>query len=161
MRPAETDWTAHRAKMEAEREANLKLKCTKPKCGNNRNRFGNWCDEHWPEVRERRIAGAKKGSATRKANRHLYSLPTPDERWRQKASLCVALAKQLGVLPILDGTIACADCGGVATEYEHRDYARPYDVDPICRSCNLRRGSAAVPQPKQFARIAGDEKKAA
>jgi hypothetical protein len=36
----------------------------------------------------------------------------------------------------------CADCPKQATEYEHRDYNRPLDVVPICRSCNLRRGPA-------------------
>lgn len=39
-------------------------------------------------------------------------------------------------------TLKCADCGGDATEYEHRDYNKPLAVDPICRSCNLRRGPA-------------------
>lgn len=158
-----TDWTAHLAKINAEREANGKLICTKQKCGKNRHGLGTHCDLHAQEARANRAAGAKKASATRKANRQLRGgFPTPDQRWRQKAALCVALAKEMGILPILNGTVACADCGGVATEYEHRDYARPYDVEPTCRSCNLRRGSAAAPQPKQFARICGgDEAKAA
>jgi hypothetical protein len=38
----------------------------------------------------------------------------------------------------------CADCGGVATEYDHRDYTKPLKVDPVCRGCNARRGPALV-----------------
>lgn len=37
---------------------------------------------------------------------------------------------------------ACADCGKPATEYDHRDYTKPLDVAPVCRSCNHKRGSA-------------------
>lgn len=36
----------------------------------------------------------------------------------------------------------CKDCGGVAVEYDHRDYSKPLAVDPVCRRCNLRRGAA-------------------
>lgn len=36
----------------------------------------------------------------------------------------------------------CTDCGAPATEYEHRNYRRPLDVDPVCRSCNIKRGPA-------------------
>jgi len=34
----------------------------------------------------------------------------------------------------------CVDCGDPATEYEHRDYRRYMDVEPVCDSCNKRRG---------------------
>lgn len=36
----------------------------------------------------------------------------------------------------------CTDCGKPATEYDHRDYRKPLDVEPVCRSCNLKRGPA-------------------
>lgn len=36
----------------------------------------------------------------------------------------------------------CADCGGQATCYDHRDYRKPLDVTPVCSRCNIRRGSA-------------------
>lgn len=36
----------------------------------------------------------------------------------------------------------CSDCDKQAFCYDHRDYGRPLDVDPVCRSCNTRRGSA-------------------
>ena len=35
----------------------------------------------------------------------------------------------------------CVDCGGPATEYDHRDYSKPLEVDPTCHKCNLARGS--------------------
>lgn len=38
----------------------------------------------------------------------------------------------------------CTDCGGAAVEYDHRDYAETLKVDPVCRSCNLRRGPADI-----------------
>jgi hypothetical protein len=60
---------------------------------------------------------------------------------QQQAHKAVARARACGSLPSPCGQ-SCADCGGAATEYEHRDYSRPLAVDPICRRCNLRRGPA-------------------
>lgn len=46
-----------------------------------------------------------------------------------------------GKLPHLGRVyVACVDCGGEATQYDHRDYLKPLEVDPVCRSCNKRRG---------------------
>ena len=43
---------------------------------------------------------------------------------------------------------ACVDCGGKAFDYDHRDYSKPLDVQPVCRSCNQRRGPAlTTPRP--------------
>ena len=53
----------------------------------------------------------------------------------------VSVAVRDGRLPIAK-LFRCADCAGPASEYEHRDYNRPLDVQPICRGCNLRRGPA-------------------
>ena len=39
-------------------------------------------------------------------------------------------------------THGCRDCGGQAMDYDHRDYNRPLDVEPVCRGCNKRRGAA-------------------
>lgn len=38
--------------------------------------------------------------------------------------------------------LACVDCGSPASVYDHRDYTKPLAVEPVCRSCNARRGSA-------------------
>ena len=54
----------------------------------------------------------------------------------------VARAVKNKELPVLDGSISCLDCGSPATCYDHRDYAKPLDVDPVCHGCNLRRGAA-------------------
>lgn len=40
--------------------------------------------------------------------------------------------------------LACEDCGAPAIAYDHRDYNRPLDVAPVCRSCNWIRG-AGIP----------------
>lgn len=34
----------------------------------------------------------------------------------------------------------CVDCGAEALCYDHRDYTKPLDVQPVCRSCNVKRG---------------------
>lgn len=58
---------------------------------------------------------------------------------RDTAMALVAGAIRAGELPHPRG-LKCADCAGPAIEYDHRDYGRPLDVAPVCRSCNLRRG---------------------
>lgn len=39
-------------------------------------------------------------------------------------------------------TLACVDCGEQARDYDHRDYAKKLEVQPVCRSCNKLRGPA-------------------
>ena len=41
----------------------------------------------------------------------------------------------------------CVDCAKPAFCYDHRDYNKPLDVEPVCRKCNYRRGSA-IPKIK-------------
>ena len=38
---------------------------------------------------------------------------------------------------------ACVDCGARALIWDHRDYSRPLDVQPVCRQCNIARGPGA------------------
>ena len=57
-----------------------------------------------------------------------------------KAHGIVAKAKQFGVLPLLDGSVDCVDCGSAARDYDHRNYFKPLDVAAVCRGCNFRRG---------------------
>ena len=48
-----------------------------------------------------------------------------------------------GTLPRLgQGDILCVDCGAIAVEYDHRDYQKPLEVEPVCRKCNAKRGHA-------------------
>lgn len=36
----------------------------------------------------------------------------------------------------------CVDCGAQARHYDHRDYNKPLEVEPVCVRCNLLRGHA-------------------
>jgi len=49
-------------------------------------------------------------------------------------------------------TLLCVDCCGPATGYDHRDYNHPLRVDPICHSCNAKRGPA-IPRKGFFAEM--------
>jgi len=37
--------------------------------------------------------------------------------------------------------LLCQDCNNPAQCWDHRDYSKPLNVDPVCFSCNLKRGS--------------------
>lgn len=67
---------------------------------------------------------------------------------RESAVSAVAQAIRTGELSHPSNHL-CADCGTQATEYDHRDYNRPLEVDPVCRRCNLNRGPA-IPVPNFF-----------
>lgn len=60
----------------------------------------------------------------------------------RRAHYAVAKAKKYGRLAKLPDGTPCVDCGGVAYQYDHREYAKPLEVEPVCRSCNKRRGPA-------------------
>ena len=36
----------------------------------------------------------------------------------------------------------CIDCGNQARHYDHRDYNKPLEVEPVCPRCNFFRGPA-------------------
>ena len=57
------------------------------------------------------------------------------------AVIAVNRAVREGRLPPVKSKL-CVDCGAPAHDYDHRNYSRPLDVEPVCRSCNLRRGPA-------------------
>ena len=61
-----------------------------------------------------------------------------------KAYAAVAQAVKTGDLPKVKSQV-CVDCGNQAKHYDHRDYDKPLDVDPVCVSCNLKRGKAKGP----------------
>jgi len=73
---------------------------------------------------------------------------------QQRAATAVAKAVKNGSLPKLDGTINCIECGAAASEYDHRDYRKPLDVQPVCHACNVNLGSAIGHIPdRRFIRI--------
>ena len=122
------------------------------RCQSNDPKHVTWtCPECREIKRQRQREAAQRGAATRRKNNPGWAKPWNAQRfWQGKAQGMVAAAKRQGLLPQLDGSIACTDCGAPAQEYDHRDYGRPLDVQPVCRSCNKRRGTAKWPSPDQF-----------
>lgn len=49
-------------------------------------------------------------------------------------------AVKLGFLQPASG-FDCVDCGKPAECYDHRDYSKPLDVEPVCIPCNSSRGT--------------------
>lgn len=72
-------------------------------------------------------------------------------RYFELAHRYVTVAIYNGDLPRLDGSIACVDCGSPADEYDHRDYKKPMDVEPVCRRCNGLRGPGLHRDPSETA----------
>ena len=62
-------------------------------------------------------------------------------RMRARAHGLIWKAKQEGFIPAASDS-NCLDCGVQASEYDHRDYDKPYNVEPVCRRCNAIRGMA-------------------
>lgn len=134
-------------------EINEATKCAVSRCRKKRYGMLDICQLHFRESSERRRAFAQKAVATRKKSEPSFGKPQGDayDAWRICAHRLVRMAIKDGALPSL-GTRAysCVDCGEIATQYEHRDYARPLDVEPVCRRCNGKRGSAKWPHPGRF-----------
>jgi hypothetical protein len=61
-----------------------------------------------------------------------------------RARLIVNWARTNNILPPVAGQ-TCVDCGRPATCYDHRDYNKPLEVEPVCHACNSVRG-AAIPR---------------
>lgn len=73
----------------------------------------------------------------------------PYSRYVILAHRYVTVAIYNGDLPKLDGSIPCVDCGAAALEYDHRDYKKPMDVDPVCLACNQARGPGLHRDPSE------------
>lgn len=82
----------------------------------------------------------RKRERTQRSEKTLY---------QSLATSFVTVAIRHGDLPKLDGSIACVDCGNPAAEYDHRDYRQPLDVQPVCRSCNQKRGPGKHKDPRE------------
>lgn len=64
-----------------------------------------------------------------------------------RAMAAVHKAKKEGLLPALI-LCQCVDCGRwPAQVYDHRDYSKPAEVEPVCQKCNLKRGRAKWETP--------------
>lgn len=81
-------------------------------------------------------------------NSHWNSLCRPclSRRLQLQASAYQMVNKAVkeGKLPPISSR-QCVDCGKPAVNYDHRDYCRPLDVEPVCVRCNSVRGRAGNP----------------
>lgn len=59
------------------------------------------------------------------------------------ARTLVQRAIKSGVLSRADSH-KCADCDKQAKHWDHRDYSRPLVVEPVCHSCNMKRGPGYI-----------------
>lgn len=78
-----------------------------------------------------------------------------------KARNAVTTAIRKGKLPRLTGSLVrCVDCEEFAECYDHRDYAKPLEVEPVCHKCNLKRDKAEnwVESSRLMIRLIGYEK---
>lgn len=83
------------------------------------------------------------GDKTKREPNAIYCWPCYDARQPALLAGVAATRKAIreGLLAPIDECY-CVDCGAFAEMYDHRDYAKPLDVDPVCRRCNIRRGPA-------------------
>lgn len=66
---------------------------------------------------------------------------------RQTAAIRVVSAMVKGGFMPRASTLMCVDCGTNAQVYDHRDYDKPLEVEPVCRKCNARRGYTPQTRP--------------
>jgi len=75
----------------------------------------------------------------------IYCLDCHDEVDRQKKRAHNRIKTQIEHGKMLRPTsYECWDCGKPADRYDHRDYGKPLDVQPVCLSCNSKRGPAKL-----------------
>jgi hypothetical protein len=73
----------------------------------------------------------------RRSREYVRKLPDNDN---EKARWITKYAVKIGFLPH-PTDFKCVDCKrSQATCYDHRDYNKPLDVEPVCLNCNSRRG---------------------
>ena len=70
-----------------------------------------------------------------------FSCSDPTKNGGHKAHRQVKKAIKDGIIPPVK-ELNCLDCGCKAQIYDHKDYNKPLEVEPVCRSCNRKRGSA-------------------
>lgn len=119
------------------------------------------CSDHSEcEACKQIVADKAKDAALRSVQTRRKSTPGAfrpdhaDKKFQVRAVNQVQMAIRKGILPRLStGEYRCTDCSGVADTYDHRDYGKPLDVEPVCRSCNWKRGTAKWPQDEQIKSI--------
>ena len=77
----------------------------------------------------------------------------PAKALRNKAYRVLKKAIENGTIPKIKSDTKCVDCGKSAQCYEHRDYSKPLLVEPVCYSCNGKRGPGEPRFPTDQTRI--------
>lgn len=104
---------------------------------------GRWCCVECRGPVEQAVYGG------RKVRPPVRCRPCAKRRYDQRKAIAgrahfeVAKAVRAGALAH-PSKLHCSDCGRPAAQYDHRDYTKPLNVAPVCRSCNVMRGSADV-----------------
>lgn len=105
---------------------------------------------------KRVVIGKSQDAALRAVQSRRENYPTTfrpshaDKKFQARANSKVHWAIKKGLLPSLQGReYKCSDCSNTAVAYDHRDYGNPLDVQPVCLSCNWKRGTAKWPRPDQ------------
>lgn len=140
-----------------------------PECAGvkwDRGYYGNpaLCDDHRAisvARREERCRKQSEGAIRRWA---LIKRTPAQTEWRNWCIRSVQRAVKIGWLPDLrSGEYACVDCNGVADRWEHRDYSKVLDVEPVCHKCNMARGMGQMPTLPVFQKrdVAAEKDKAA
>jgi len=84
------------------------------------------------------------GGSTEGAGRYYCSVCKSEQVLRSNEAVKVVGSMVAnGILPSPQ-ELDCADCGKTAEHYDHRDYAEPEKVEPVCRACNCSRGPARI-----------------
>ena len=64
------------------------------------------------------------------------------KKLRDKCKHKFAYARKKGQIEPIGEHTKCVDCGEPAEMYDHRNYYKPLEVEPVCRKCNGQRGQA-------------------
>jgi hypothetical protein len=77
-----------------------------------------------------------------KTKKSVFSTYAYYSKYRKRATALVAKAVAAGQLANLkEAVVPCVTCGKRAVYYDHHNYAKPLDVQPVCASCNALRGT--------------------
>jgi hypothetical protein len=120
------------------------------------------CAGHSADSLARRAERIKKQRAGAKRRWASIKRTPAQTEWRNWCIRSVQRAVKIGWLPDLrSGEYACVDCGGMADRWEHRDYSKVLDVEPVCHKCNMARGMGKMPALTEFQKRDATEKKKA
>lgn len=108
--------------------------------------FGIWLLDSLPTEAEMSEQDRKRNAAVA-AYWVVHARPKAEAAYVARQRTKMKAAVRAGKLPRLgDGKTKCSDCRKPASQYDHRDYSKPLDVQPVCRNCNIKRGKGIIPE---------------